>query len=67
MKSSRYLSTSAKVRKAGGKGTYFGKVAEVAYADAKENFRKHLGTVGQPRRIAITCDEVCDRHLKWLK
>lgn len=54
--------------KAGGKETYFGKVSDVPYADARDQFREHLGSIGdkRTRKVAVTCDEVCDRHLDWL-
>src|SRR5580704_11297356 len=54
--------------KAGGSETYFGKVADVPYDQAREKFREHLGTVrsDRPRKVVVTCDEVCDRHLDWL-
>jgi integrase len=55
--------------KAGGTETYFGKVDQIAYADARRLFLDHLKAVAdKPRRTAaVTVEMLCDLHLDWLK
>ena len=55
--------------KAGGTEKYFGKVADVAYADARKAYSQHLDGLGETRTVAavLTCLEICDRHLEWIQ
>jgi integrase len=56
--------------KAGGRETYFGKVAMLPYADARRLFLDHLKTGAErvkQRRAAITAEVLCDLHLDWVR
>src|SRR3954469_21945462 len=74
----RTMARQAKLRKkngywmtkAGGAETYFGKAADLPYADARRLFLDHLKAVAdgrRPRRAALTAEVLCDRHLDWLR
>jgi integrase len=56
--------------KAGGTETYFGKVGNILYVDARRLFLDHLKAAAerkQQRRAAITAEVLCDLHLDWLQ
>lgn len=56
--------------KAGGTETYFGKVANVPYAEARRLFVDHLKTLSESKsrgRPAASAEVVCDLHLDWLQ
>ena len=56
--------------KAGGTETYFGKVADVAHADARRLFFDHLKAVadeGTADGPPSPWKSLCDLHLDWLK
>jgi len=53
--------------KAGGGETYFGKVTEVVFKDARDAFLAHVKASGTSRKMAVvTIEVVCDLHLEWV-
>jgi len=53
--------------KAGGREAYFGKVKDVAHADARRLFLDHLKNISVRRKAAISSEVLCDLHLDWLQ
>jgi integrase len=55
--------------KAGGIEKYFGHASTLSYSEARKTFAAHLKGLDSPgnRREIVSCLEVCDRHLDWVK